>query len=275
MDNYLKKIKIYDNNFAHAKYSTDFQTSKYIEWDRTIVDNNDEPIFYTDNYLSSKNGDIKNTFAWLLEPPSIHRRMYDYIKINNNNFQNVLTYDKELLDIGENYLFYPHGGCWIPPDQQKIYEKNKLISIIASSKNVTEGHKLRHEIINKYRNYMDVFGRGYNPVNIKTEALKDYMFSIVIENTKKDYYFTEKLIDCFRTGTIPIYYGCPSIGDFFDLKGVITFNNIDELSQIIDNISKNEYYYDNLNSIKNNFEESKKYLISEDWIVDNLKIIKI
>jgi hypothetical protein len=274
MDNTLKKIKIYDSNFAHAKYSTDFQISKYIEWDRLKNYDVNEPCFYTDNFLIFKNGEIKNSYAWLLEPSSINNNIYEYIKNNNRNFQNVLTYDKELLDIGENFLFYPCGGCWIPPNEQIIYEKNKLISIIASSKNSTDGHKLRHEVIKIYRNHIDVYGRGYNPVKIKTEALKDYMFSIVIENTKKDYYFTEKLIDCFRTGTIPIYYGCPSISNFFDMSGVITFNNIKDLPHIIDNICNSKYYFDNLDAIKFNFEESKKYLISEDWIVNNLDIIK-
>lgn len=271
----LKKIKIYDSNFAHAKYSTDFQNSKYIEWDRLKNYDENEPCFYTDNFLTHIDTKTKNSYGWLIEPPSINANIYGYIKSNYSKFKNVLTYDKDLLDIGKNFLFYPHGGCWIPPNEQKVYEKNKLISIIASSKNITDGHKLRHQVISKYCNNIDVYGRGYNPVNIKTEALKDYMFSIVIENSKKDYYFTEKLIDCFRTGTIPIYYGCPSINNFFDINGLITFNTIHELSHILDNFCKSEYYYSKLDSIKNNFEESKKYLISEDWIVDNLNIIKI
>jgi len=274
MNNNLKKIKIFDNNFAHAKYSTDFQDSKYIWWDRLKNYDENEPTFFTDNFLNT-NQYLKNSYAWLLEPPSINNFIYEYIKTNFYKFDNVLTYDKDLLDIGENFLFYPHGGCWIPPNEQKIYEKNKLISIIASSKNNTDGHKLRHQIINEYRNNIDVYGRGYNPVEIKTEALKDYMFSIVIENTKKDYYFSEKLIDCFRTGTIPIYYGCPSISNFFDEKGILTFDNLEELSIIINEICTSEYYYDRMDSIKNNFEESKKYLISEDWMVENLDIIKI
>ena len=36
----------------------------------------------------------------------------------------------------------------------------------------------------------DLFGRGYRPINNKIEGLKDYRYSIVIENSKSDYYFT-------------------------------------------------------------------------------------
>jgi hypothetical protein len=73
---------------------------------------------------------------------------------------------------------------------------------------------LRHQSVLKFKDKMDLYGRGYNPVEYKLKCLKDYAFSLTIENTKKDYYFTEKLIDCFMTGTVPIYWGCPSIQKF-------------------------------------------------------------
>ena len=47
------------------------------------------------------------------------------------------------------------------------------------------------------------------------------MFSIAIENASYETYFTEKLLDCFATGTIPVYYGAPDIGDYFNKDGII------------------------------------------------------
>jgi hypothetical protein len=78
-----------------------------------------------------------------------------------------------------------------------------------------------------------------------------------MENCKKDYYFTEKLIDCFRTKTIPIYWGCPSIGTFFDVNGILTFNTVEELKSILLNLT-NEYYYSKIKSIEFNtpFDDS-------------------
>ena len=85
------------------------------------------------------------------------------------------------------------------------------------------------------------------------------MFCVVIENCKVDYFFTEKLIDCFLTGTIPIYWGCPSIGKFFNINGIITFDTKEECFDIIDTLSE-EKYLNMLSHVKENFEEAKKYL---------------
>ena len=64
-----QKFKIIDQMFAHAKYSTDFQDSEFIEWYRNTVNPNDI-VFFTDYSLDQaylyKN---KNKIAWLLESP--------------------------------------------------------------------------------------------------------------------------------------------------------------------------------------------------------------
>jgi hypothetical protein len=54
-------------------------------------------------------------------------------------------------------------------------------------------------------------------------------------------WFTEKIIDCFMTKTIPIYKGCPNIGDFYDTNGIIVFDNIEELSDILDSLDDEKY----------------------------------
>ena len=260
----MEKIKIVDQMFAHAKYSTDFQESKYIEWDRTQF-SKDDIIFYTDYSLGQVISD-KNSYAWLLESPEITKQSYNWISQNNKLFKNVLTHNKKLLDKGENFKFYPLGGCWIKPEHQEIYDKSKIVSIIASGKKITYGHNLRHKVI-QYID-VDVYGRGYNPIDYKLTALKNYAFSITIENTKEDYYFTEKLIDCFMTGTVPIYWGCPSIGNFFNTDGMIIFDNFEDLDEIINNLTI-EKYNNMLDAIKENFDNAKEYLIAEDYIYKN------
>ena len=99
------------------------------------------------------------------------------------------------------------------------------------------------------------------------------MFSIVIENSKEDYYFTEKLTDCLLSGTIPIYWGCPSIGDFFNIKGMIIFDTLDELKEILNNLTIEKYKSMEL-YIKENFEKAKEYneyKINEDEIIKLFK----
>jgi len=84
------------------------------------------------------------------------------------------------------------------------------------------------------------------------------MFSIAIENASYETYFTEKLLDCFATGTIPVYYGAPNIGEHFNKDGII------DLSEEFD--VSDEIYYSKMDAIKENLEKTKKMEILEDFI---------
>tara|TARA_Y100000592_G_C5474605_1_gene321516 strand:- start:208 stop:387 length:180 start_codon:yes stop_codon:yes gene_type:complete len=54
--------------------------------------------------------------------------------------------------------------------------------------------------------FVEKYGSGAgNPIDKKEEGLTNYLFSLAIENSKIDNYFSEKLLDCFATSTIPIY----------------------------------------------------------------------
>ena len=217
----MESIKIKDHLFSHWKYSTDIQESIYINWNREPITDNDTIAIYTDSSLEEVNPTVQLKIAWLLESPAITDIQHEWIKYNYHKFDYVYTHDRNSLELDSKFKFVPVCGCWIHPTEQQIYSKTKLLSMISSNKDWTDGHKLRKSVINNVKN-IDLYGRGYNEIKSKLTGLKDYMFSIVIENTKKDYYFSEKLIDCFVTGTIPIYWGCPSIGDFFDERGDIT-----------------------------------------------------
>jgi hypothetical protein len=59
---------------------------------------------------------------------------------------------------------------------------------------------------------LTLFGRGYNEIKNKEIGLKDYHFSITMENHTYPLAYSE-ISDCFATGTIPIYYGTDMIGD--------------------------------------------------------------
>jgi hypothetical protein len=83
-------------------------------------------------------------------------------------------------------------------------------------------------------------------------------FHIVIENTTQDNWFTEKLMDCFQTKTVPIYIGCDNINEFFNINGILHVKDLDELVEVCGNI--NEDTYENMKSfIDENYELSFKY----------------
>jgi len=261
-----QKLKILDSTFSHSilGYCSDFQTSEYFEWDRSICDI-ESNLVITDNFLTSTLPPSKNKIAWLIEPICIAPNHYNYIENNLSKFDYILTHEKSFLDLSPNMKFVPFGCCWIAKEDQNIYTKTKNISIISSNKSYTDGHKLRHEVIQKFNSEINVFGRGYSPVEFKIQGLKDYRYSIVIENCKRDYWFSEKLIDCFMTGTIPIYWGCPSIGDFFDTDGMIIFDKLEDLENII-NSCNDELYNSKITGILENFHRGKNYLLPDDYI---------
>jgi hypothetical protein len=266
-----QKIKIADNTFSHSilGYCSDFQKSENFEWERTQP-NNTENLVITDNFLTSNLPPSKNKIAWLIEPVCVAPQHYDYVRNNLMKFDYILTHEKTLLDLDYNTKFIPFGCCWIPKEEQKVYDKSKNISVISSNKTFTDGHRLRHEVIQKFGDKMDVFGRSYNPIDFKIDGLKDYRFSVVIENCKRDYWFTEKLIDCFATGTIPIYWGCPSIGDFFNTDGMLIFDNMDELESILNNCNE-DFYNSKLDVIKENYEKSKNFLLPDEHVYKFIK----
>jgi hypothetical protein len=271
------RYKVYaeDSIFKHGLYiqnpSPIARKSKYMDWDFNPPVNDDEcKIVYTDNSLNLARKNSKNNIAWLIESPEYHKKIYDEVKNNNSLFKYILTHNKELLNLNQKFKFAPIGGSWLYDDEFGIHNKTKNYSIIASWKNELIGHKMRHSIISGSKGKVDVYGNGYNPIKNKIVALKDYRYTFCIENCKQDYYFTEKIMDSFLSGTIPIYWGCPSIGKFFNLKGIITFDNLLELKDKL-KLCTESYYLYNMDAVIDNYNRAYKYLISEDYIFENNK----
>jgi len=192
-----------------------------------------------------------------IEPPSIINTTQTIIN-NQNKFDIIFAWNNDILNKCPNSVLFPFGSCWINEEDQKIHEKTKEVSIISSVKHQTVGHKLRHNIIQSNFMELDLFGNGYNPIENKIAALKDHRFSIIIENEKLDNWFTEKIIDCLITGTIPVYWGCPNISEYFDIRGFIIVNSIEDLITK-KNILNKTTYSEMLPYIKINFELAKKY----------------
>jgi len=71
-------------------------------------------------------------------------------------------------------------------------------------------------------------------------------------------YFTEKVIDCFLSKTIPIYYGDKNIGKIFNEKGMITVNSVDEIINACNKLSP-ETYERMLPLVLDNYETALDY----------------
>jgi hypothetical protein len=104
--------------------------------------------------------------------------------------------------------------------------KQKILSIVVSKRNFLEGHKKRLKFIDEVLNsplkeLIDVFGEGYIPVEDKLDALSQYKYHLCIENDYIQNYWTEKIADPFIAMTMPFYYGCPNIFDFFPKESLL------------------------------------------------------
>ena len=226
--------------------------------------------WYTDTNLHRAKTDFQAApIAWLIEPPGISDTHYKYAFGNREQFRAIFTFHKFFVDLGWPYKFYPLGGSWIHADNWGLHEKSKQVSIIASTKRDTDGHNLRH-LIARHHKHVDKFGTGYEPIESKVEGLAPYRYSVVVESWRGDYYFSEKLIDCLSVGTIPIYWGCPSIGDFFDAEGILSFSTKTELDRIMSNINTADYQ-SRLDAVKRNLEAAQQYRCAEDWLYLNHK----
>ena len=189
------------------------------------------------------------------EPPSVMDGSVErYLRSSGNKYDLILTYFPEILREFENSRFVYVGGTWIC-NQKSEFNKNRLLSFITSNKNFTSGHHLRMEVVDKLSGRFDLYGRGFNEIDNKDTGLDNYMFSIAIENISMKNYFTEKINDCFLTKTIPIYYGCTNISDFYDARGIIKISDLGDLERILDSLTI-EHYSEMLPYVEANFTKA-------------------
>ena len=261
------KIRLFDNLFADNKSASlggdnIAEGPKNVEW---VREGDTQPIsWFTDGHIKDVTKFApKKAVAWLLEPRCLHPEDYEAAKENAGQFEAILSYDLEFLKEIPNGLWYPYGGSWIHPDKWGMQPKTKKISmIINTGKNTTEGHKYRSEILKKYGNLIDVYGIGVNEVESKFEALAPYEMSIVVESCQIKGYFTEKLMDCFAVGTIPIYWGWNDCRDIFNIFGINDYYNLERIME-----GRTQATYESWRvPAEENLELAKEFRCVENWL---------
>lgn len=182
----------------------------------------------------------------IVEPKALHRRHMVFSRLAHRRFHRILTCNEALLKAVPNGIYFPFGWTWVPEWRELDLTKTRDISLIASAKRDLVGHKLRHDMVDWIRASglepsIDIVGRGYRPLERKSEGLASYRYSLVIENVREKSYFTEKLIDAFLCRTVPIYWGAPDIRNFFDPEGMIICETMDDLKAAIGSANAADY----------------------------------
>jgi len=219
-------------------------------------------------------GEVPTVYAYAkqFDPNNTWVNPYDWIKDNYQHFDYVMSPFLSVKDIvGENKFQWACIQCsHIRRSDWGMYKKEKNLSIVASSKQWLDGHKMRHKVIQRYSQYMDIYGNGYNTIIDdfdkmgKILALAPYCFTIIIPNTNIDDWFSDQVTDAMCLGTIPVYCGSKCIDKFFNPDGVIHFNSVEELGEIIPNLTK-ELYDSKMDAILDNLEKCKHYENVEDY----------
>ena len=245
----MKNIKIFWDSYQNS----DVKLFKSINnsWNNINISN----TILTDYciYIDNPHAPL-DSICMLVEPNSIHPNQYEIVKSRSKDFKYILTYDKDYFKTCNNVIHIsPPFGSWINGTDRQLYNKTKNISFIASTKRFCNEHNFRQDMVNKFSSVCDVYGTGRSTVlEKKINGLKDYRFSFCMENYITNLYYTEKVLDCFLTGTIPIYYGSKLIETIFDPNGIVWLDDILENRIKIEDLNE-EFYKSRYNSVIKNY----------------------
>ena len=235
------------------------QKPKYINWTHDYA-----PVkFFSDVFV--KRPDIRRKdCALLIEPRSIQPQIYNYMETHYKKFQYVFTHDSILLSKIPNGKQIYWGGVYEFND----IPKTKDISMVSSNKQMCNLHICRLEWAKRLENEIDCMGtyNGGNMVDTKT-IYAPYRFSVVVENYIDDYWFSEKICNCFANKTIPIYVGARKISEIFNENGIFECRDFKDIKTVIDFIKKvgaEREYNDRLDAINDNYERVKAFTCFED-----------
>jgi hypothetical protein len=170
-------------------------------------------------------------------------------------FDLILTLDPEILTRTDKARLMLFGTTWIAPEDRKR-DKTFGVSMICGGKAWMPGHKVRQEI---WRRQDEIttpkrFFRSTHSTPPGHEECPriggsagekavafDSMFHVCVENARDLNYFSEKLIDCLVTRTVPIYWGCDNIDVFFDCRGILRAANANHAIDIANSVTEQQY----------------------------------
>lgn len=195
---------------------------------------------------------------WQLEPPEIINTEKNLID-SHKFYDLILTWNEKVLAACPNAEKFIFGTCrWAvdPKDDVDVSKKRFAVSYLTSSKTMCAGHHLRHEVFNSLPSTVV---KHMSPPEIdKQSMLYPFQFSIIMENSQRPNWITEKLIDCLVSRTIPIYWGAPNVGEYFNAEGIFTFNTVPELLGTLRSLTSNSYS-DRASAVEDNLHKAMQY----------------
>lgn len=199
----------------------------------------------------------------------------EHIINNQQKYTKILTVNPEVLKNCKNAVLFPYGTTWLNKSKHHIdslgkfsedlgnIKKENSVSMICGASFGKQGYDLRlkvwfnkNNIPAKTKFYTSTRWPIPNAEQLPNDDkinLFNSMYSVAIESSSEKDYFTEKIIDCLITKTIPIYWGCPNIDEYFDTSYWLPVQNV------LTHSYTEEYYNQNISKINLNYEKAKYY----------------
>ena len=99
----------------------------------------------------------------------------------------------------------------------------------------------------KYKNNIGNIVSGQFNSPEMSDFYKKGKFAITMENGSQPYYITEKIVNGFRSGVIPVYWGSANIGQYFNPRRFLQLksasqDDMDELANRMVSMTNQEYF---------------------------------
>ena len=209
-----------------------------------------------------------NIYAY--EEPNEYFGNHDWAIQNQDKFSLILGWSEKVLRKCSNSQLLIYGESWLDDGTNRITrprQKKFEVSHLRGAKLNSYGHSLRHMIFNrqdeitipkKFHATVEPYKVWDDNKNGKEFILGESMFSVIIENSSHNNYFTEKLTDCMLMKTIPIYWGCSNIFEYYNDEGIFQFKSDDQAINIINSLTPSDYQ-DLLPIIEINYKRAFEY----------------
>ena len=154
------------------------------------------------------------------------------------------------IEYGDRYLRCPlyyfytkdyERACNKPILTEDELQGKKFCNFVYSNSSAYPEREQIFRILSEYKR-VDSGGKFLNniggPISDKYEFQRNYKFSIAFENACTAGYTTEKILQAFAAGTVPIYYGNPNIAEEFNEKAFINCHKYGSFAEVRDLVEK-------------------------------------
>ena len=198
-------------------------------------------VFTTGEYIDENN---KNDGVANIDSSKFNLSQWDYSFTYSDTTE--FNYETPMcMRHGPWFNWIDNINTWAP----QVYEKTKFCNFLFRN-NLAETRKKFCKSLTTYKpvdcpgevlNNMPNFGLGRGGPDIyneKIEFLKSYKFDITFENWMGKNYLTEKIIQPYIAGCVPIYWGATNIGEYFDTKSFINCYDFEKFNEVIEYIKE-------------------------------------